>query len=173
MLEAEAATLRAGGKLGLTLSPHPPLSMLLVAPLTLPYKLAAMVFFLLSCCAVVGALSLLGVRDLRAIVVAAVAPAAYGAWNGENPSPFLLLGAALVWHWRSETIRLAFASAATIGLKLLLWPLGAWLLIKGRYRLFFATAALTLFGILAAWAAIGFKGLAAVSGDAHQHRLHR
>lgn len=166
LLQAEAATLRAGGKLGLTLSPrYPPLSMLAVAPLTLlPYKLAAMVFFLLSCCAVVGALWLLGVRDVRAIVVAAVsAPAAYGAWIG-NPSPFLLLGAALVWHWRSETIRLAFATAAAIGLKLLLWPLGAWLLITRRYRLFAATAALTLFGILAAWAAIGFKGLAAYPG---------
>jgi hypothetical protein len=162
LLQAEVAILRAGGKLGLTLSPrYPPLSMLAVVPLSLlPFKVAAILFFLLSSLAIVGALWLLEVRDPRAIVVASItAPAAYGIWIG-NPSPWLLLGVACVWRWRSRSIKLALATATTIGAKLLLWPLGAWMLITKRFRLFAGTVALTLLGLLAAWAVIGFKGLA-------------
>jgi hypothetical protein len=161
VLSAEASTLRAGGHLGWIASPrYPPLMMLAVIPLSfLTPQLAGILFMLLSAGAVVGALVLLGVRDWRCMAIGVLSsPTVFGVWIG-NVSAVLLLGAAVMWRVRSRANLVVLAAAATIGAKLFMWPLGLWFLATRRYTQFAATAVLTIVGVLAAWAVIGFKGL--------------
>jgi hypothetical protein len=54
--------------------------------------------------------------------------------------------------------------AFAVGVKLFLWPLGAWLLIARRYRTLAITVGLTLALLLCSWAVIQFHGLAAYPG---------
>jgi hypothetical protein len=161
LLQDEAAVLGAGGHWGLTISPrYPPISMLAAVPLALlPFKAAAITFMLMSAAAVVLALRLLGVRDWRCIVVAAAsAPVTYGVWIGQL-SPWLLLGTAAMWHFRDRVRALPVVAAFAIGIKLFLWPMGAWLLVTKRYRQLAVAVPLTLGVILTAWAVIAFAGL--------------
>ncbi len=161
LLQTEANVLAAGGHWGLTISPrYPPISMLAILPLALlPLKVAEAIYVLLSSTAIVAALRLLGVRDPRAILVAAISsPVMYGVYIGQL-TPWLMLATALMWHYRDRTRALPAAGALAIGLKLFLWPLGLWLLVSRRYRQFVLTGALTVGAILTSWALIRFAGM--------------
>ena len=160
-LQAEAGVLRDGGTFPYIATPrYPPLLLLAVVPLSLlPFKLAAAVFMMLSLAAVVGAMWLLGVRDWRCIAIATLSmPAVFGSWIG-NVSTLLLLGAAVVWRLRSRLKLMPVAAAVVLGAKLVLWPLGVWMLVTRRYRQLAMTIAFTIVGTLAAWAVLGFAGL--------------
>src|SRR5262249_46326549 len=52
------------------------------------------------------------------------------------------------------------AVASVIASKLLLWPLAAWLLVTRRFRALIAAVVIACVGVLAAWAVIGFAGMA-------------
>ncbi len=162
-LKAQAAVVRAGGTARPVASPRWPPPVLLAAVLLslLPFQVAAWLFMLLSLGAIIAALRLFGVQDWRCIGIALLCwPTVWGLWLG-NMSGLLLFGAALAWRWRSRLWTLAVAVASVIAAKLLLWPLAAWLLVTRRFRALIVTVVIACVGVYAAWAVIGFAGMAA------------
>ena len=138
---------------------YPPLLMFLVIPLSLlSWSLALTIWTLVGLASVLGALYLLGVRDLRCYGVALLCgPTVAGlAWG--NATLLLLPLVALAWRWRHHTYRAGIVLGFAIAAKLFLWPLVFWLLGTRRYRA--AASALAVGGaaILAPWAVIGFAG---------------
>jgi hypothetical protein len=139
---------------------YPPLLMFLVIPLSLlPWWLALTIWTLVGIACVLGALYLLGVRDLRCYGVALLcAPTVAGlAWG--NATLLLVPLVALGWRWRHHTYRAGVVLGFAIAAKLFLWPLVFWLIGTRRYRA--AASAIVVGGaaIVAPWAVIGFAGL--------------
>jgi hypothetical protein len=166
LIQRQASVLAAGGHWGLTISPrYPPISMLAVVPVSLlPFKIAGVIWMLGCAAALIGALWLLEVCDPRCYIVVAVSsPAAYGIWIGQITA-WLLLGAAIIWKLRDDRRLLPIAMAFAVGVKLFLWPLGAWLVLVRRYRAFAITVGLTFVFLLGSWAVIQFHGLADYPG---------
>lgn len=162
-LRHEAAVITAGGSLHPVVSPRWPAAILLLAvPFALlPMNLAGILFMLLSVAALVAALRLLGVRDARCVLVAAVSvPAVTGILLG-NISPLILLGAALAWRLRSRYLTSAAVAASVIVAKLFLWPLGVWLLVAKGRRSMLMCGVLALLTALIGWMVIGFAGMTA------------
>ena len=161
-LEQQAAVKRAGERAETVISvPVYPASPLVAAvPFSfLPYRVAGVLFALLSIGAVLGGLRLLGVSDWRCYGVSFLSwPVAHGLMLG-SLTPLLVLGAAAAWRFRSRVWPPALAVAAVVSAKLFPWPLAVWLLATRRIRAFVVATAVALGGTLAAWAAIGFDGL--------------
>jgi hypothetical protein len=113
----------------------------------------------LATASIFGALRLLDVRDWRCYGLTIVwAPAINSLALGAVTS-FLLVGAAAVWRFRSREALAGPLAALSAVLKVLLWPLGVWLLATRRLR---ASVAFLLTGTAVTaigWAAIGFAGL--------------
>jgi Glycosyltransferase family 87 len=139
--------------------PAPPL--VAAVPFSLlPYRVAGVLFALLSGCALVLGLRLLGVRDWRCYGVAAMSwPVLHGLMLGAL-TPLLVLAVGAAWHYRRNTWKTGVAVSAAIVAKLFLWPLAVWLLITRRIRAFVVTVVVGLLSTFLAWAAIGFAGLA-------------
>jgi hypothetical protein len=161
-LEQQASVKRAGGRAETVISvPVYPASPLVAAvPFSfLPYRVAGVLFALLSIGAVLGGLRLLGVRDWRCYGVSFLSwPVASGLMLGAL-TPLLVLGAAAAWRFRARVWPVALAIAAVVSAKLFPWPLAVWLLATRRIRAFVVATVVALGGNLAAWAAIGFDGL--------------
>ncbi|MDQ6775085.1 MAG: DUF2029 domain-containing protein [Actinomycetota bacterium] len=126
----------------------------------LPYRLAAILFAALLIGSLALGLRLLGVRDWRCYgVTFACWPFLLGLRLG-GLTPLIVLGAAVAWRWRDRLWPPAIAIATIVVAKLFPWPLAVWLLVTRRFR----TLALTLVigGVVtfAAWAVIGFAGIA-------------
>jgi len=140
---------------------YPAFAKLAVVPLSLlPFWLAGTLYTVLSIAAMIVGLGLLGVRDWRCIALALVSwPFTFGLYLGAL-GPFLLLGAAIAWHWRSRLWPPAIAIALLVSAKVFPWPLGIWLLITRRFRTLALAMAIGIIVTLAAWAAIGFDGIA-------------
>lgn len=138
---------------------YPPVLMILAVPLSLlPWKLGLAVWLLLGAASIVGALCILGVRDLRCYVVALIcAPTAVGiAWG--NATLLLVPLVALAWHWRDRTYRGGAVLGVAIAAKLFLWPLVFWLLGTRRYLAALAALIVSVASTVLAWAIIGFAG---------------
>jgi hypothetical protein len=162
-LQDQAAVVSGGRTATAIASPRwPPPVLLAAVPLSLlPFPVAAGLFLLISLTAIIAALRLFGVRDWRCTGLALLSwPTVWGLWLG-NISALLLLGTALAWRWRSRLWPLAGVVASVIAAKLLLWPLAGWLLATRRFRALAATGAIACAGVFAAWAVIGFAGMAA------------
>jgi hypothetical protein len=161
-LEHQATLKRGGGRAETVISvPVYPASPLVAAvPISfLPYRVAGVLFALLSIGAVLGALRLLGVRDWRCYGVSFLSwPVAHGLMLGAL-TPLLVLGAAAAWRFRSRVWPPALAIAAIVSAKLFPWPLAVWLLATRRIRAFVVATTVALAVTLAAWATIGFDGL--------------
>jgi Glycosyltransferase family 87 len=167
-LAHQAAIMRAGGQaVGETannpfsIPVYPAPANLAVVPLSLlPFWLAATLYTALSIAAMILGLQLLGVRDWRCIALALISwPFTYGLYLGAL-GPFLVLGAAIAWHWRARLWPPAIAIALLVITKVFPWPLGIWLLITRRFRTLAIAIAIAAVLTFAAWAAIGFHGLA-------------
>lgn len=126
----------------------------------LPVKVAVLLWFALSVAAVGASLGLLGVRDRRVYGAAYVSIPALAGFGSGALSPMLLLGVALAWRYRDRALVCGVAVAAVIVAKMFLWPLGLWLLATRRWRAAGVAAASGVAATAAAWAAIGFAGLA-------------
>jgi Glycosyltransferase family 87 len=103
-------------------------------------------------------LRLVGVRDWRCYGAALLwAPVASAVQTSNLTLP---IGIALALAWRQRDRAAGIPVAVAAAAKLFTWPLAAWLLATGRR----AQAGVALLGAgavaLAAWAAIGFAGLA-------------
>ena len=147
---------------------YPPLLAWLTAAVhPLAAGTATLVWTLLSLAAVAGALWLLGVRDWRCYALAAVFPFTRSAIDLGTVGPFLLLAVAAAWRWR-DRLAGAAAAGAGIALKLFLWPLAAWFLLRGRVRPAAAAAGVAVLLVFVPWAAIGFAGLGRYAGLLHR-----
>jgi len=138
---------------------YPPAAAFLFAPFAVvPHAAAEVMMVAASIGAILGALRLLRVRDWRCYGVAAMsAPVANSLALGSF-SLFLLVGAAATWALRDRATGSGVAAAGTATVKLLLWPLGLWLVVTRRRRATAAFAAATVVLVLVGWAAIGFAG---------------
>jgi Glycosyltransferase family 87 len=161
VIAAAAAIVKAGGTISAVPSPRYPAPMLVAsAPLSLlPLWLADGLFVVLSIASVIGGLRLLGVRDWRCFAVACLSwPVVFGVWLG-NISPLILLGSAVVWRCRARVLPAAAAVASVIAAKLILWPLGVWLLVTRRFGALALAILLAIAAAAAGWAVVGFSSL--------------
>lgn len=139
---------------------YPPQVAIGLIPLTwLPADLAAFLVFLASVAALLGAVALVGVRDVRCYAAVLLWAPTWNSLDTLNVSSALALGVALLWRFRSTIWPLAATLGIMVSVKLFLWPMLAW--VGWTRRPPAAILALVLgFGItLASWAAIGFAGL--------------
>jgi hypothetical protein len=156
-----AAVLSAG-------SPHPTVTpmvypaigaLLFAALALLPHTLADATFTCLDMAAVLVALRLLGVRDRRVYGVVFLWPPVVSGWQTANITLLLVLGLAAVWRFRDRPALSGVLLAALVSIKLILWPLGLWLLATRRYLSLTYAMATGLALNVAAWAVLGFNEL--------------
>lgn len=143
---------------------YPPLLAELVVPLTLvPQDVAAFIAFLASLVALLGTVYVLGVRDVRCYAAVVIWAPGWNALELANVTVVSALAAALVWRYRDTRWTAPAALGSAMAIKLLLWPLLAWLAATERARravlAFCIGAALTVVG----WAAIGFADITSYS----------
>ena len=139
---------------------YPPQLAFLLVPLTfMPADLAAFLMFALSLGALVGALAIVGVEDVRCYAALLLWAPAWNALEMANLSAALVLALAVAWRFRDDVGLPAAALGLAISAKLLLWPMLVWTLGTRRVR----TTALAVAGgailTLAAWAALGFADI--------------
>jgi hypothetical protein len=140
---------------------YPPPILLFDLPFAaLPHSVARTAFWAITIGSVIVSLWIVGVRDRRVLLVASLA---YPVWLADvlgNPTLLLLVPVALAWRYRDQPGRAGLAVGCAIAFKLIVWPLGLWLLATRRFRATAVTAGTSLVLVTSAWAAIGFKGLA-------------
>lgn len=95
---------------------------------------ADVVFTLLNVGALILALRILGVRDLRAYGMAFLWAPVFSAWQTANVTLLLVLGLAVLWRDRDRPWVAGLMTAVLISAKLFLWPVGLWLLATRRWR---------------------------------------
>src|SRR5579871_5094430 len=139
---------------------YPPLLAVLLLPLAaLPFSAAATINTILVLACIAGGLRLLGVRDWRCYTLALVTIPVLSSIRLGAISPFLMLAAAVAWHYRDRWAIAGSAVGVAVVAKLFVWPLVIWLLLTRRFK---AAAAATIGAgavTLVVWAAIGFRGL--------------
>lgn len=138
---------------------YPPFAAFLFVPLTpLSESGLQVVGVLGSLAALLGAIWLLGVRDLRCYAAFALWPPTILAWQNSNLSVLVVLACALAWRFRDSWQRAGVAMAVGIALKVLLWPLIVWFLATRRLWAAALAVSFTAEVILLSWAAIDFRG---------------
>lgn len=140
---------------------YPPLLLGLDLVLSLlPRGGARGLFWALELASVLGAMRLLGARDRRVYLWAGLS---YPVWVGQllgNPTLLLLLPLAAAWRWRDSWWAVGVAVGVVGAFKLILWPLGLWLIVTRRFAGAGIAALSAIVLVLVPWAAIGFDGLA-------------
>lgn len=167
-LAHQAAIMHAGGVAAgetaanaFSIPVYPAPANLAILPLSLlPFWLAGALFTLLSVGATILGLRLLGVRDWRCIAIALVSWPSLNGLDLGAAGPLILLGAAVLWRWRERLWPPAIALTGIVVLKIFPWPLGVWLLVTRRYRTFALSVLIGAVVTFAAWAVIGFAGMA-------------
>lgn len=138
---------------------YPPSTAFLFAPFTvLPLPVGQFLMFLLGVLATFAALWLLGVRDWRCFGLCLMTPPVVNSVALGAVTPFLLLGAAAVWHYRDRPAVAGPVAALTAVTKVFLWPIGFWLLATRRLRATVLSVALAAAVVVGGWAAIDFAG---------------
>jgi hypothetical protein len=162
-LDRQAAIQRAGGtpETVISVPVYPAFALVAAVPFSvLPYKVAGVLYTLLSIAAFIAALRLLGVTDWRCYGLAAASwPLLHGFLLGAV-TPFLILGTAVAWRYRQRVVTPAVAIAAIVAIKLFPVALGGWLLATRRYATAVLAGVFALVAVFGAWAIIGFDGLA-------------
>ena len=139
---------------------YPPLTAIASIPFTaLSAGAAGVIVMALSVLAVVGTLAVLGIRDWRCYGIVFAWPAVFSAVMVGNISIPLALAAALVWRYRDRFGPAAVSLGVGLAAKLILWPLGIWLLATRRFRTAFLALVLAAIVVTLSWAAIGFDGI--------------
>jgi hypothetical protein len=154
-----AAVLSAG-------SPHPAVTPMVYPALgawlfaafaLLPHTVADVTFTCLDMTSIVVALRLLNVRDWRLYGVAFLWPPVVSGWQTANITLLLVLGLAAVWRYRDRPFLSGVILALLISTKLILWPLGLWLLATRRYMALAWAVGTGLAVNLLAWGVLGFN----------------
>lgn len=141
--------------------PYPAGAAVLLAPLgALDFDVAAAVWGAFLIGAILAAVWILGVRDWRVLAVVVTSHPVISSVRLGTFTPVLLLLLAIAWRWRERRFAVGGALAVALSLKLFLWPVALWLAVTRRFAAAALSLALAAVGTLAAWAAIGFDGLA-------------
>ena len=139
---------------------YPPLLAELLVPATLlPDDVSSFLAFLASFAALMGALALVGVRDIRCYAAVVIWAPGWNALEMANFTAVATLLAALVWRYRDATWPSGAALGAALAAKLFLWPVLIWAAATHRTRMAVLAAAIGFAGAMASWAAVGFDGL--------------
>jgi hypothetical protein len=146
---------------------YPPIGAFLAAPFAaLPHHVSDIVVTGLAAIAVPVILLLVGIRDWRCIGAAVLWMPTFSAIHLGTVSIVLALGVALAWRWREHPVRVGLILGLAVALKLFLWPLLLWLLIKRRYKAAAIAAASAIVFVLVPWIPLGGAGLLS-----YPHRL--
>jgi alpha-1,2-mannosyltransferase len=139
---------------------YPPVLAELLVPFTfVPEDVASFLASLGSFAAVMGAVALVGVRDVRCYAVVVIWAPGWNSFEMANISAVLTLLAALVWRYRDCRWSAATALGGALSVKLFLWPLLVWAAATRRVSTAVLALAIGLVGALVSWAVIGFDGL--------------
>lgn len=139
---------------------YPPQLAVLVSPLSaLPVDVAVVLAVLGSLAALMGALALVGVRDVRCYAVVVIWSPGWNALEMANVSALLALLAALAWRFRARLWPFATALGLMVSLKLFLWPLVAWAVAIRQLHGALLGVAIGVGLTMTSWALIGFAGL--------------
>jgi hypothetical protein len=145
---------------GVTPMVYPALGALLFVPFALlPHMAADVTFTLLTLAAVPLTLHLLGVRDWRLYGLAFLWPTVISGWQTANLTLLLGLGVAALWRYRDRAWIAGLILAALVSVKLILWPLGLWLLATRRYAALAYTVVAGIALNAATWAILGYSEL--------------
>jgi hypothetical protein len=143
-----------------TVYAYPPQLAVVISPLTaLPVGVASVLAVLIALGCVLGALALVGVRDVRCYLVVLIWAPAWNALEMANVSALLTLLLALVWRYRETLWPLALAMGAIVSLKLFVWPVLVWAAVSGRIRGAVLAVVIGVMLVAASWALIGFAGI--------------
>jgi alpha-1,2-mannosyltransferase len=139
---------------------YPPQLAILLVPFTaLPVDAAAVFGVLASLAALVGALAIVGVRDIRCFAAVLVWAPGWNSLEMANVSALLALLLAVAWRFRTTVWPLAAALGLAVPVKLFLWPLLAWTAATRRFHALAWALGIGFAVTLLAWALIGFAGL--------------
>lgn len=140
---------------------YPPQLAIALVPLTaLPVDAAVVLVFLASVAALMGALALVGVRDVRCYGAVLLWGPTFLVLDTLNVSAALAFAVALLWRARSTLWPLATVLGLMVSIKLLFWPMLLWAALTRRLRAAGLALAIGLAVTLVSWAAIGFADLA-------------
>jgi hypothetical protein len=138
---------------------YPPLLMLLVLPLTfLTDAAGTSVWIVVLAMAVVGALAIVGVRDLRCYALAMLSAPVIAGLIWGNATLVLTLPLALAWRYRDKWVLVGMCVGGAIAAKLFLWPVLFWLIGTRRYRASVWAVVCAIAALLTPWAVIAFRG---------------
>ena len=140
---------------------YPPQLLLALLPLTpLPVDVSA-VLVALGMLALLGAtLWILGIRDVRCYAAVVLwVPSVSGVLLSNLSIP-LAFALAVLWRYRDGVWPPAVALGISVSAKLLLWPMLVWMLFTRRLRTALTALVIGIAVTTAAWAVIGFEGLA-------------
>ncbi len=137
----------------------PATAVLLVPLAVLPAELGRVLVLLLGIACVLWALRLLGVRDWRCYGLSILTAPVLDSTSLGALSTLVLLVVAAAWRLRDRTPSGPLAASIAAVWKLVLWPLGIWLLATRRLRAAALAAVAAAVLVLGSWAAIGFAGL--------------
>ena len=138
---------------------YPPVLAELIVPLTyLPEGVASFLAFVASFAAVMGALALVGVRDLRCYAAVVIWAPGWNAFEMANATAAMTLLAALAWRYRDHAWPAAGALGLALSVKLFLWPLVVWNAATHRVRTAALTVGVAASVLVTSWAVIGFEG---------------
>jgi hypothetical protein len=141
---------------------YPPVLAEVLVPLTvLPDDVSSFCAFAVSVAAVLGALAILGVRDVRCYAAVVIWTPGWNAFELANVSALLTLLAAIVWRYRDGAWRSAAALGTALSLKLFFWPLAVWAAATRRLGVAGLALAIGCALALVSWTVIGFTGFAA------------
>jgi hypothetical protein len=138
---------------------YPPLLLGLDLPLSvLPHDVARVGFAVLTAVAVVTGLRLAGVTDRRVLCWGTLSFPVVDALLLGNPTPLLVPVIAAAWVYRDRWWVVGLAVGVAGAFKLLVWPLGVWLIATRRIRGAAAAGVVAVGALLVPWALIGFDG---------------
>lgn len=140
---------------------YPPQLAIALVPLTaLPVDAAVVLVFIASIAALMGALAVVGVRDVRCYAAVLLWAPTWNLLDTLNVSAALVFAVALVWRFRTTLWPFATVLGLMVSIKLFLWPLLVWAAMTRRLRAAGLALAIAIAVTLVSWAAIGFAGLA-------------
>ena len=127
----------------------PVAAVILVLPFSLlPSELADWAITAVVVASLIAALSVVGVRDWRVFGVVCYWPPVISAVQTANLTLPLCLLAALAWRARDRRIAPGAAVGVAVALKLFLWPLVPWLLVRRRVQATVVAVAVVVLSLL-------------------------
>jgi hypothetical protein len=139
---------------------YPAFGALLLAPFALiPHGAADWVFTAIVLGSIPITLRLLDVRDWRIYGIVLLWQPVIVGYETANVSLLLVLGLAAVWRFRDRAVVAGAVLAVILSIKMILLPVGLWLLLTNRFRAVAAAVAVGIVINLLSWAVLGFDQL--------------